>query len=122
MGFTGNCQDTGAGRQGHWLVMWSLLFLSFFFFLLERRAFSGSGNLNFFFFIQLLPHLSHLRASHISHKKIISVHRKLRTVSGPQCIYLLGTFIEHLGVLASPQVLGTRREQDTSQASGSSAL
>lgn len=21
-----NCQDTGTGRQGHWLVMWSLLF------------------------------------------------------------------------------------------------
>lgn len=47
-----NCQDTDAGRQGHWLVMWSLLFLPFLFFflLLERRAFSGSGNLIFFLY------------------------------------------------------------------------
>lgn len=91
------------------------LFFFYLFFLLlfcERRAFSGSENLNFFFFIQFLPHLSPLRASHISRKKIISVHRKLRTVSSTRCIYLLGTFIEHLGVLATPQVLGTQCKQD----------
>lgn len=94
---------------------------SFSFFFVRKELFLGQ-RISFFFFIQLLPHLSPLRASHISRKKIISVHRKLRTVSGTRCIYLLGTFIEHLGVLATPQILGTWHEQDTSQTSGSSAL
>ena len=56
-----------------------LFFLSSFFFfsfLHKRRAFSRSGILIFFFLlaIQLLLHLSHLRASHLSPKKMISVH------------------------------------------------
>lgn len=89
---------------------------------MREELFLGQRISIFFFFIQFLPHLSPLRASHISRKKIISVHRKLRTVSSTRCIYLLCTFIEHLGVLATPQVLGTRCEQDASQASGSSAL
>lgn len=82
---------------------------SFSFFLLKRRAFSGSGILIFFFFIPLLPHLSHLRASHISHKKIISVRVAENSEWHVAGISSFSIFMAHVNVWASPQVLGAQR-------------
>lgn len=47
----------------------------FFLFSPQEKSFFWVRDSHFFFFIQLLPHLSYLKASHISHKKMISVHR-----------------------------------------------